>query len=140
MQVYLASRFDNRDLLRACAEELEETGNIKVTSRWVMQDDYEVDNDALNDPENVRAHRIAEDDLSDIRAADLLIYFSAPEQGVRGGRHVEFGFALGLGRPIVVVGALENVFHRSAGVARYDTWDEAYKAVTGRERASEEVS
>lgn len=41
----------------------------------------------------------------------------------RGGRHVEFGMAIALGKRAIVVGSQENVFHLLPGVEVYATWE-----------------
>ena len=42
----------------------------------------------------------------------MLFYSEHPDTAtVRGGRHVEFGMALALGKPIFVYGHKENIFH-----------------------------
>jgi nucleoside 2-deoxyribosyltransferase len=56
---------------------------------------------------------VAINDLSDIDDADLVVVFS-PKNALKvgtGGRHVEFGYAYGIGKPIVLVGKHGNAFH-----------------------------
>lgn len=52
-------------------------------------------------------------DLDDIRVADIFVVYKPRETHGRttGGHHVEFGYALALGKPIVLIGEPENVFH-----------------------------
>ena len=59
-------------------------------------------------------------DLNDVVRSDLLILFTAAFVGIEGGggRHVETGWALAHGVPIIVVGQPENVFHRMKVVHR----------------------
>jgi hypothetical protein len=45
----------------------------------------------------------------------------------RGGRHVEFGYALGARKAIMVVGPLENVFYCLPHVFQHDEWDTALR-------------
>jgi hypothetical protein len=63
------------------------------------------------------------DDLEDIDRSDTLLFFSEdPLVGIpRGGRHVEFGYALGTGKRVCVVGGHENVFHFLPEVVHYFT-------------------
>ena len=42
----------------------------------------------------------------------------------RGGRHVEFGYALATGKKVRVIGPEENVFHGLPGIAHYKSFDE----------------
>lgn len=43
----------------------------------------------------------------------------------RGGRHVELGVAIGMGKHVVIVGPAENVFCTHPVVVRYATWADA---------------
>ena len=67
-------------------------------------------------------------DLEDVRAADLCLAFTesadTSDRG-RGGRHTEFGIALGLGRSVAIVGPVEHVFHRLPGVIHHCEWGDA---------------
>ena len=112
MKVYLAARYSRRMELAGYATELRDLG-INVTSRWLL---------GLHDtpPEGVAPDSVehwrwcAEDDIADVDAADVLVAFSEPEGVVagrgRGGRHVELGYAIAIGKPVIVVGYRENVF------------------------------
>jgi len=56
--------------------------------------------------------RAAVENLEDVEAADLLILRAEPDRSfVPGGKHVETGAALALGKPVLVLGHPENVFH-----------------------------
>jgi nucleoside 2-deoxyribosyltransferase len=149
MEVYLAAPYIARDALREYAADLELVG-MGVTSRWLKEDHAltpgnlgaapEVDADA------VRQH--CEADFADIYAADVVVVFTgsaiaAIVEGVEsaedarlhtGGRHVETGYALALGKPVVVIGTPENVFHR--GAARVvPSWHRAVLELCAMERA-----
>ena len=51
-------------------------------------------------------------DQEDVLAADALVCFTEPPgDGGSGGRHVELGMALALGRRVIVVGRREHIFH-----------------------------
>jgi 3-deoxy-D-manno-octulosonic-acid transferase len=68
-------------------------------------------------------------DAAAVLPADTLLLLNAPEwmQAGTGGRHVEFGYALALGKRIVVVGdAPGNVFHRLPQVALVTSVDEVF--------------
>lgn len=59
-------------------------------------------------------------DLDDIHDANCLVMFTKP-RSFTGGRHTEFGYALALGKRIILVGPKnENVFQ--AGVRRVRNW------------------
>jgi len=53
----------------------------------------------------------------EVRGAEVLILVSEPDgERVRGGKHVETGMAIALGKPVIVIGTRENVFHWHAAV------------------------
>ncbi|GEM_PF-6660459 len=102
MKLYLAARYERRLELAHYAVLLRQQGH-EVTSRWLE------DNAHLSLPEQVRM------DLEDLEAAEALVSFTE-EPGVysRGGRHVEYGYALAQAKQLFVVGPPENIFHRTA--------------------------
>lgn len=108
MKVYLAGRFSRRAEFAAIAAQLTNVG-IEVTSRWLAESDH-MTFDKLTDQE--RSDR-AYYDQEDIIECDVFVSFGeTPEVGYNsGGRHVEFGMALALGKPILLLGHRENVFH-----------------------------
>lgn len=55
----------------------------------------------------------AQIDLRDLDEADVMIFFAESPEGsrTRGGKHVEFGYALAKGKRIFLVGGPVNVFH-----------------------------
>jgi nucleoside 2-deoxyribosyltransferase len=131
MRVYLAARYSRREELAGYRERLQAAGH-EVTSRW-LNGDHQVSDAGLNlgdDPEadqftKAERERFALEDMADVIAADMLIAFTEPPRSTasRGGRHVEFGFALAQGMLIAVVGPRENVFHCLPGVMQFDTFD-----------------
>jgi len=108
MKLYVASHS------RQSAEELRArlvAAGHEVTSRWIVMDGkFHLGTDAYSDAEK---SRIAEMDEQDVRAAtDGVVVIAEPEgRCVPGGKHVEAGIALGLGRPVYVIGRRENIFH-----------------------------
>lgn len=136
--VYLAARYSRREELCAYKAALEEAG-YQVPARWLLGEHQvhgleaaravEADGPVPVD----QAVLFAEDDIEDLLGADVIVSFTeAPRSGAtRGGRHVEFGVALGLkrtgagGHRIYLVGPIENVFHALPEVdARFDTWEQ----------------
>lgn len=108
MKFYVSTRYGRRLDGEEIANRLLAEGH-EVTSRWVWRnqpDDYEKCT-------NEEICELALEDLEDIQLADALITLSEPSNNPygRGGRHVEFGYALGLGKPVYVVGPMENIFH-----------------------------
>ena len=139
MNVYLAGPYAARPTLHAYAGELEAIG-YKVTATW-LQETHDINEGtvaaatALPDNE-VDAH--ARQDMRDIDAADLVVAFTAAragvdaQQGGSGGRHVETGYALAKGKPVILVGQPENVFHRLATVTICHDWHDALIELAGR--------
>jgi nucleoside 2-deoxyribosyltransferase len=110
----LAAAFRRQAEIRGYAEELRALG-IEVTSRW------------LHEPESPAKPNIqaAEDDLHDLDEADVLISFTEPpdsDVNPRGGRHVEFGFALAEDKELWVIGYRENIFHHLPEVKFFPSW------------------
>lgn len=135
---YLAARYSRRLELVEYAEQLRKLGH-QVTARWLegqhQADTLEVDHggEVHHVPEVAR--RFAEEDVADVIFADTVIAFSEPPRSSasRGGRHVEFGLALGWvlagyktldghRRRVVVVGERENVFHCIPEVDVFADW------------------
>lgn len=112
MKIYLAGRYGRRKELLGYAEQLKATGH-EITSRWLW-----MDRDAEDQcPTPAMQREWAREDIEHLRAADVVISFTESGEvpgAARGGRHVEFGIALALGKVNVVVGRTENIFHASA--------------------------
>jgi len=118
--IYLSARFERRDELNGYRSELEAAG-VQVTSRWLIDPTPELTDDAWR--------RLATKDVEDIQRASGLMLFAEGRPG-GGGRHVEFGVALGLGKRLFVVGEPENLFHSLDAVQRLPTWSDAFDAIT----------
>ncbi len=78
------------------------------------------------------AERCAKQDMADVLASDVLVLFTGVGSG--GGRHTEFGFALGCGVPVMGVGPRENVFHSSPSIRWYPTWPLALRGLVAESR------
>lgn len=104
MKIYVASPYELIDKARGVSQYLESQG-IEVTSRWLAG-------------ENGDKSLWAQNDLDDVARADLLLALNPEEYRNKGtgGRHVELGYALALGKQIVLVGVRTNVFHHLACV------------------------
>ncbi len=117
-KVYLAGRYDRRDELRAKGNELEKIG-YTITARWLSAKEHEMQ---VLTP--IRNSEISAHDLEDIRAADWLVCMSeaGTNEYQRGGRHVEWGYALALDKKCILIGGEENVFHWQHGVEHFKDW------------------
>jgi nucleoside 2-deoxyribosyltransferase len=129
MKVYLAARFSRLEELLGYKAELRRLG-IEVTSRWLLGGHEWVGTADEEIPVEELA-RFAADDIADLEEADVLICFTeSPRSGpARGGRHVEFGYALAIGKPTIVVGHRENVFYCLPGIQFAETWEKARRKI-----------
>lgn len=125
MRVYLAGRFSRFEELNGYRAELEAAG-IEVTSRWLLGA-----HEWVGTPdEEIPVERLAQfavDDLEDIDAADVIVCFTEPPRSgpARGGRHFEAGYALAVGKDILVVGHRENVFYALPEITFAPDWESA---------------
>jgi nucleoside 2-deoxyribosyltransferase len=101
MKVYLASNYSTWPDMQVKAAQLKYLGH-EVTSEWITG--------AHNGDDRAEYAAI---DLRDIDEAEAVIFFSESPEGsrTRGGKHVEFGYALARGKQIFLVGPPVNVFH-----------------------------
>lgn len=142
MKVYLAAQYARRNELRKYAALFEKAG-IGVTSRWLEETNPL--NTQMGDDTAEFYRETAKIDLEDLGAADAVVFFAEdPKVGIpRGGRHVEFGYALGLSKPIFVVGPKENVFHylqpeagRKALITHYESVEHVIAELAYRAKVS----
>lgn len=110
MKIYLAGMYARRLELSGHAGVLRGMGHA-IVCRWLDGGDGEDD----RDPPHHLARQYAEDDFSDVDAADALVLFGEPAGesvpgASRGGRFAELGYALAKGKRVYVVGHRENIF------------------------------
>ena len=134
MRIYLSSRFARRAELRGVRAQLERLGH-ECVSRWLDEAPPE---QQVGDWQA----RVALQDLEDVEGADVFLLFTDGADGPdasRGGRHVEFGYALALRNhtpvcevpiTIAVIGGRENVFHHDPHLRMFQTFD-AWLATLG---------
>jgi nucleoside 2-deoxyribosyltransferase len=92
-----------------------EARGIEVTSRWL--ESLRPTGDGA-DP-----HWIGKVSREDIERADAYVLLG-DERGDSGHRHVEFGIAMGLNKPIFVVAPeAENLWQRLPGVTVVQSWE-----------------
>lgn len=126
--VYFAARSTRVEELNRYRAELEALG-IEVTSRWLAKEPR-IGDSTYSDEE---WRNLALIDQEDVLAADVLVCFTEPPgEGGNGGRHVELGMALALGRDVIVVGRQEHIFHRLPEVTVVDSWPEALRLLAQR--------
>jgi hypothetical protein len=142
MKIYLAARYSRRSELCQYREELREMGHT-VQAVWLNGEHQisdsgkpigetgellvEGDDESSTHCAAELRQKFAKDDLADVRACELLIAFTEkPRSGFsRGGRHVELGIAIGMGKQIMLVGPRENIFCWLPDVDHCDCWEEA---------------
>jgi nucleoside 2-deoxyribosyltransferase len=93
--------------------------NISVCSRWLQETVSPTV--TLGELSSAYHRETAQVDLDDVDDCDIFVFFSEdPLSGVpRGGRHVEFGYALAKGKRIAVIGPEENTFHYLSQIQHY---------------------
>lgn len=123
MKVYIAARYSTKEEMKHVAVLLKDKG-IDVTSSWLQEPHAAGTTMDQVDPQDLCAY--AQQDIEDIKAADVVVLFSVDPlmPTVRGGRHVETGIAIGLGKPLFVIGPVENIFHHLPYVKRFPTISE----------------
>lgn len=115
MKIHLASRYDRRFQMLGVTAVLMRAGHV-VTSRWI---EGRGDGPAAD----------AAEDVEDILRSDCILCFTEePSEQMpwvaRGGRHVEFGVALAMGKRLCIVGPRENIFHHLAYVEQFRSLDD----------------
>ena len=106
MKIYISARWQRRQEMQDYAKLL---GEHECCSRWLSHKFDEYNHKPA--PNGVLEISAAQDIL-DVIACDVFIGFTEqPEVYSTGGRHVELGVALALGKEIILIGPKENVFH-----------------------------
>ena len=98
---------------------------IESTARWI---DINVVQGASKSIE------LAQMDLDDIRASMAIVLINPPQFANKGtgGRHVEIGYALGIGHPFFfVLGVKSNIFHELPQALCCATLDELVAEIKG---------
>lgn len=133
--IYIASAWLNRDMIkREIVPALDQVG-IRVTSRWLTVPDAEIareDKHLGNRAWMSRCDQMARYDLEDIDKARIVV-FLADDYKSTGGMFVELGYAIAKGKIIVWVSKdIPNVFVIRAGYFCTLTHEEAQTARDGR--------
>lgn len=129
MLIYLAAAYAARDIVRRdVVPQLVAAGHT-IGASWLIEDHAitsETIGAALGEPDSYVDKQV-EQDFEEVRAADAVVHLTesfmrqlslglrlrGPGVLTTGGRHVECGYALALGKLVVTVGEPENVFARS---------------------------
>lgn len=107
MRFYIASH--SQEEARAVADILQENG-YDIVSSWLNEDFSRTS--TYTDEEKAA---IANKDIDEVWQADALVLLPSPIR-VAGGKFVEAGAAIALGKPVYVIGVRENIllYHRNA--------------------------
>ncbi len=119
-KVYFTARYSRRNELNGYRLDLEDLG-IEVTSHWLVNDPPA----PISQLTETQWRELAETDRQDIERADALVAFTETAPGGNGGRHVEPGIGIGLGKKIIVVGEPEHLFHKLELVLSVPDWKAA---------------
>jgi hypothetical protein len=125
-KIYVAGYLENTERMRHVRSLLQSHGFI-VTSRWIDEGDDQAkrrlevwEGKIDEDPEKFAF--FARRDLADIDEARFVVFFSAGDGRMSsGGRHIEMGYALAKGYPVVIIGPRENVFQALPYFGHFDT-------------------
>lgn len=125
MKFYIAARFSRRPEANALAQALKRKGHI-ITSRWVLPGtDHVMPTGLSAQAADSERRRFALEDLEDVIDCDCCVsLMEEPRNNGRGGRHVEFGIAVGLMKELVVIGPRETVFHHLPVVSHFESADD----------------
>ena len=120
--IYIAARFSRRHEANRLARWLMKRGHT-ITSRWVKPEtDHVLETGLSAQAADVERRRFAMEDCVDVRACDWMIsLMEEPRSNTRGGRHIEFGIALGLDKRLTIIGPRETVFHHLDQVEHFAT-------------------
>ncbi len=137
---YLAARYTRRLEMCGYREQLQAIGH-KVPARW-LDGSHQLDVSGtpigdmgellIESGDDAKAaalrEKFAVEDMADVLSADELIAFTEQPRvsNSRGGRHVELGMALAIGKPVTIVGPRENVFCWLPQVRHFENWEQAY--------------
>lgn len=105
MDIYIAAASEERQAAKEMKARIEAAG-YTVTSRWI-----ELENFSSADTKYLMSW--AENDLLDVFKADMVVLLNPAEFKNKGtgGRHVEVGYALAYGKPVILCGEKSNIFH-----------------------------
>ena len=122
IKFYIAAKFKARHRLKAHHQRIESLGLVNVCPWFLLDTDESADDDSLGGYSREESAEMADRDLSAVREADIFI-IDTIDQSETGGREVELGCALTLGKIILHVGPVRNLFHMHPGVINFTNWD-----------------
>ncbi len=118
MKIYIAASYPRQaEAIKLAYKLMKHRGDV-ITSGWLEQEDKNANPCAEGRTPPVHEQRNkAERDLGHIEIADVLIMITGDNLS-GGGRRTEYGFALGLRKPVIIYGPKEIIFD-SVDAARH---------------------
>ena len=128
MKIYVASKFENKDAVRAAYARLREDGH-EITCDWAAEDATGLDGSALHTYLAGCAHK----DLVGVQACDALVLLNH-ERGC--GMFTEMGIALAGGKLVIVIDADKrpNIFFHLPNVVHARDLDDALHLLSTAEQ------
>ena len=123
MKFYIAAKFKARHRIKIHNQRIESLGLANTCPWFLMDTDDSADEDSLGGYSKEESAVMADRDLSAVREADIFI-IDTIDVSETGGREVELGVALILGKVILHVGPIRNLFHMHPGVSHFLSWDQ----------------
>lgn len=102
MKIYIAAPHDYANIALRLAYGINKRPDTEVVSTWFTDVDAGYNRDM---------RPLAVSDIQEVRSCDLLLCISPESSSSKGGYHTEFGLALGMNKPIILLGKITNVFH-----------------------------
>jgi hypothetical protein len=115
MKIYIAASYPRKAEAKTLALILAGHGHTIVSTWTEMDEGY--NNDGIRERESTyqyhkRLQAAAIRDVKQVKECDVIISFTDGEnQLTRGGRHSEFGIAVGLNKKLICIGPKEHVLH-----------------------------
>lgn len=126
---YFAGRYSMNPKLQKYRNELHSAiPTSVVTSRWIdCHPDIVGGLERSFNSEELEADpsgcwEFGQHDIEDLESAATVVSFTG--EGGKGGRHVEFGYAIATGKRLVIIGRRENIFHCHPNVEQFSSWEE----------------
>jgi hypothetical protein len=111
VKIYLMAAYHRHLAMQEIARAITASNHV-ITSRWIRGENAILDTDVGTGTLGDVEAQWARNDMHDLREAACCIGFSEPgSTASRGGRHVELGMAIALGKSIVIIGGHEHIFH-----------------------------
>ena len=127
-KIYIAAPFNRAGAASYWAAGAEDEG-WEVVSTWFYQPRTDTMSHIKHDTERVLG--VAISDLRELASADAVVVMAGGSTS--GGKHVETGLALAMGKRVVIVGGgtdYENVFHALPNLTRVRSFGDAMDSLT----------